>query len=201
MSTRFNRRDFIRTVAVTGVGLAVGEDLMASIRPAEYDSPFKPAPTGKPMEKVRIGYVGVGLQGTSHVENLLKIKGAEIVAVCDIVESHARRAQDMVEKAGFKRPDAYTNGDYDWQKLCERSDVDLVYTATPWQWHVPVCLAAMNNGKHVATEVPAALSVEDCWKLVEASEKTGRYCILMENCNYDKIEMLILNMVKKGVVR
>ena len=199
MKKQYNRRDFIRTMAATGVGLAVGEDLLASIRPDEYDSPFKPASAGNSMEKVRIGYVGVGLQGTSHVENLLKIDGAEIVAVCDIVGSRVKRAQDMVEKAGFRRPEGYSNGELDWQRLCERNDVDLVYTATPWQWHVPVCLAAMNNGKHVATEVPAALSVDDCWKLVETSEKTGRYCIMMENCNYDKIEMLILNMVKKGL--
>ena len=199
MKKQYNRRDFIRTVAVTGVGLAVGEDLLASIRPDEHDMPFKPAPAGSAMAKVRIGYVGVGLQGTSHVENLLKIEGAEIVAVCDIIESKVKRAQDMVEKAGFKRPAGYSDGENDWQRLCERTDVDLVYTATPWQWHVPVCLAAMNHGKHVATEVPAALSVEDCWKLVETSEKTGKYCIMMENCNYDKIEMLILNMVKKGL--
>ncbi|MEI6681929.1 MAG: Gfo/Idh/MocA family oxidoreductase [Bacteroidota bacterium] len=199
MKKQYNRRDFIRTVAVTGAGLMVGEELLASIRPDEHDSPLRSIPVARAMDKVRIGYVGVGLQGTSHVENLLKIKGAEIVAVCDIVESRVRRAQDMVEKAGFPRPAGYSNGETDWQHLCERKDVDLVYTATPWQWHVPVCLFAMNQGKHVATEVPAALSVDDCWKLVETSEKTGRYCIMMENCNYDKVEMLILNMVKKGL--
>ncbi|MEI6172532.1 MAG: Gfo/Idh/MocA family oxidoreductase [Bacteroidota bacterium] len=199
MKKHFNRRDFIKTMTVTGVGLAIGDPLLANVQRDFQSSPFKPVPAGPPMSKVRIGYVGVGLQGTSHVENLLKIEGAEIVAVCDIVESKVTRAQDMVEKAGFKRPEGYSKSEFDWQKVCERNDVDLVFTATPWQWHVPICLAAMNNGKHAATEVPAAISMDECWELVETSEKTGRYCIMMENCNYDKVEMMILNMVKKGL--
>ena len=199
MKKQFNRRDFIRTIAATGVGLAVSENILASIGPSEYESPFIPVPTAGSLEKVRIGYIGVGLQGTEHVENLLKIEGAEIVAVCDIIGSRVKRAQDMVEKAGFRRPEGYSENEYDWRNLCERNDVDLVYTATPWQWHVPICLASMKAGKHVATEVPAALSLDDCWTLVETSEKTGKYCIMMENCNYDRVEMMILNMVKKGL--
>lgn len=199
MTKHYNRRDFIRTVAATGVGLAVSDNLLASVQRDIESSPFRAVPTGAPMEKVRIGYVGVGLQGTSHVENLLKVPGAEIVAVCDIVESRVKRAQDMIEKAGFKRPEGYSRSEYDWQLICERNDVDLVYTATPWQWHAPICIAAMKNGKHVAVEVPAAITMDECWDLVEISEKTGKYCIMMENCNYDMVEMMILNMVKKGL--
>jgi predicted dehydrogenase len=199
MTKQYNRRDFIRTVAATGVGLALSDNLLASVQRDIESSPFRAVPTGSPMEKVRIGYVGVGLQGTSHVENLLKVPGAEIVAVCDIVESRVKRAQDMIEKAGFKRPEGYSRSEYDWQLLCGRNDVDLVYTATPWQWHAPICIAAMKNGKHVAVEVPAAITMDECWDLVETSEKTGKYCIMMENCNYDMVEMMILNMVKKGL--
>jgi predicted dehydrogenase len=199
MKNQLNRRNFIRAVAATGIAVAVGDELFASSNFGHAPRPYKPVQPGKPMEKVRIGYIGVGGMGTAHVENLLKIRGAEIVAVCDVVEERVKRAQEMTEKAGFKKPEGYSAGELDWKRLCERTDVDLVYTATPWQWHVPICLEAMKNGKHVATEVPAALSVDDCWQLVETSEKTNRYCIMMENCNYDKAEMLILNMVKKGM--
>jgi predicted dehydrogenase len=199
MKNQLNRRSFIRTIAATGAGLAVSGDLLAAVQTERLTFPCNPAPVAGPMQKVRIGFVGVGLQGTSHVENLLKVEGAEIVAVCDIVESRVKFSQDMVEKAGFRRPEGYSNGELDWQRLCDRSDIDLVYTATPWQWHVPICLAAMNTGKHVATEVPAAFTLDECWELVETSEKTGRYCIMMENCNYDRMEMMILNMVKKGL--
>lgn len=199
MKKQFNRRDFIKTMAVAGAGLAVSGDLMASIHTEPLSFPARPVLAGNPMQKVRIGYIGVGLQGISHVENLLKVEGAEIVAVCDIIESKVKRAQDMVEAAGFKRPAGFSKDEYDWKNVCSHNEVDLVYTATPWKWHVPICLAAMNNGKHVATEVPAAITMDECWELVETSEKTGRYCIMMENCNYDKVEMMILNMVKKGM--
>ncbi|NJD22250.1 MAG: Gfo/Idh/MocA family oxidoreductase [Melioribacter sp.] len=199
MSEELNRRDFIKKSAMAGVGIAVSSVALAEELQQKLKSPAKVAPTAKPMEKVRIGYVGVGGMGTDHVSNLIKIKGAEIVAVCDIVEAHAARAQDMIVKAGFKKPEAYTKSETDFKRLCQRDDVDLVYTATPWEWHVPVCIEALKNGKHAATEVPAAYTIEDCWQLVEVSEKTGKYCIMMENCNYDKTEMMILNMVKKGL--
>ncbi|MCX6278882.1 MAG: Gfo/Idh/MocA family oxidoreductase [Bacteroidetes bacterium] len=199
MKRNLNRRDFIRTVAVAGAGFAIGDDILAA---ENYGSPsflYQPIPTAAPLNKVRIGFVGVGGMGMAHVENLLKIDGAQIVAVCDIVESRVKEAQDMVEKAGFNRPEGYSKNEFDWQRLCAANDIDLIYTATPWQWHVPICLAAMNNGKHAATEVPAAISLDECWELVETSEKTGKYCVMMENCNYDKVEMMILNMVKKGL--
>lgn len=164
--------------------------------PALNHYPFNPPA----LEKVRIGMVGVGLQGTSHVSNFLKIKDCQIVAVCDIIPSKVERAQKMVVDAGFQKPAGYSNGEHDFKRMCERDDIDLVFTATPWEWHVPVCLEAMNTGKHAATEVPAAETISDAWKLVEISEATGKHCIMMENCNYDREEMMILNMVKKGLL-
>jgi predicted dehydrogenase len=153
-----------------------------------------------PIDPVRIGYVGVGLQGTSHVSNLLHIPGVEIRAVCDIAPEKVARAQQMVVEAGRPKPDGYANGPEDFRRLCDRSDLDLVYTATPWEWHVPVCVAAMEAGKHAATEVPAAYRLDDCWRLVETAERTRRHCIQMENCCYDRPEMLCLNLVRKGLL-
>ena len=129
-----------------------------------------------PMDLVRIGMVGVGLQGTSHVRNFLGVEGCHIVAVCDLVPEHAERTANMVEEAGFPRPTMYTNGERDFERLCTEEELDLVFTATPWEWHVPVCLAAMENGKHAATEVPAAYTVDDCWALVESAERNQKHC-------------------------
>ena len=112
--------------------------------------------------------VGVGGMGTSHVSNFLKIKGCEIVAVCDIIEDRVVRAQNMAIEAGFPKPEGYSKGELDFKRMCERDDIDLVFTATPWEWHVPVCLEAMNTGKHAATEVPAAFTISDCWQLIES---------------------------------
>jgi len=195
-SKSLDRRDFIR-LGAAGLGAAtiVAKAKASPVlkNPAELFLAPK-------LDKVRIGYVGVGGQGTSHVRNLAKIKGAEIVAVCDVFPDRVARAQKIVQEAGFAKPDGYSNGENDYKNLCARDDIDLVYTATPWEWHVPVCVEAMENGKHAATEVPAAVTIEDAWRLVETSERTKRYCIMMENCCYDREEMMILNMVRQGLL-
>ena len=153
-----------------------------------------------PIDQVRIGFVGVGGMGTAHVRNLARIDGCAVSAVCDIREAHAERAADIIEEAGHPRPALYTNGETDFERLCAEADVDLVYTATPWRWHVPVCVAAMENGKHSATEVPAAYTLEDCWRLVETAERTNRHCLMMENVNYGRAELLCLNLVRQGLL-
>jgi predicted dehydrogenase len=84
--------------------------------------------------------------------------------------------------------------------MCDTEELDLVFTATPWEWHAPVCLAAMRAGKHAATEVPMCVTLEECWELVETAEKTRRHCVMMENCCYDRTEMMILAMVRKGLL-
>jgi hypothetical protein len=152
-----------------------------------------------PIPMVRVGFVGVGLQGTEHVKNLLSLDGVDLRAVCDIEPEKVARAQKLAGDAGKREPKGYTNGPRDFERLCAEEDLDLVYTATPWEWHVPVMLAAMKNGKHAATEVPAAQTVEDCWKLVETAEKQKKHCVLMENCCYDQPEMMVLHMLRKGL--
>jgi len=152
-----------------------------------------------PIQSVRIGFVGVGLQGSSHVNNLLKIDGCRIVAVCDVRPERTDWATRAIVGAGHPPPTAYTRGPRDFERLAETEDLDLIYTATPWEWHVPVMLAAMRNGKHAATEVPAAMTIDDCWALVEASEKFRKHAVMMENCNYDRMEMMVFNMARQGL--
>jgi len=193
-----SRREFLGMTAAAGIGvsMALGAEKAEAAKPkGEYGHNAKPLTGG-----VRVGFVGTGLQGTGHVHNLTRIPGVKVVALCDIRERNVNRAADLVEKSGQPRPELYTRGEYDWKRLCARDDLDLVYTATPWNWHVPICLEAMKSGKHAATEVPAALTVEDCWKLVDTAEETGLYCQMMENCCYGRSELMVLNMVRQGVL-
>ncbi len=203
----FDRRTLLKAGAA-GVGLG----LTGSLRPLSAERLAQlqerpglgPAPerllAAPPMEVVRIGFVGVGLQGGAHVRNFLNIDGVEVVAVCDTHEARAEEVASWVEADGRRRPTLYTRGETDFVRLCETEDLDLVFTATPWEWHVPVCLAAMENGKHVATEVPAAYTVDDCWALVEYAEKFEKHCVMMENCNYDRPEMMVFNLARQGLL-
>jgi predicted dehydrogenase len=176
-----------------GLGLAAVPEAVDPAAPASLLA-------GPPIDQVRIGFVGVGGMGSAHVENLLRIEGCRIAAVCDIVPEKVTRIQERVVEAGFPRPERYDRGDRDFERMCAEEDLDLVYNATPWEWHVPICVAAMESGKHTATEVPAAYTLEDCWKLVEVAERTARHCVMMENVNYGRMEMMVLRMVREGLL-
>jgi predicted dehydrogenase len=195
-----DRRDFLKTGAVVGLGAALsGLGAPARAEPrakGEARTQFKV----KPIDPVRVGFVGVGGMGSTHVQNYLNIEGVQIKAVCDIVPAKVERIQKWVVDAGQPKPGSYSNGPWDFARMCETEDLDLVMNATPWEWHVPVCVAAMKNGKHAVTEVPAAMSLDDCWELVETAEKYGKHCQMMENCCYDRIELMTLNIVRQGVL-
>ena len=199
MENDFGRRDFLRKGAAAGFVAALSGHGQTAYAQNALKSPPVQFTVPK-IDPVRIGYVGVGGMGSAHVRNLLSIEGVEIRAVCDIVPEKVLKIQNQVEEAGQKRPEGYTRGETDFKRLCERNDLDLVYTATPWELHVPVCVAAMEAGKHAATEVPAAVTLEECWQIVETSERTRRYCVMMENCCYDRSELMILNLVRKGML-
>ena len=195
-----SRRDFLKAGAVAGIGTALAGLALPKSAAAQAKGEARSQFKTKPIETVRVGFVGVGGMGSAHVQNYLNIEGVQIKAICDIVPARVERAQDWVVKAGRPKPTGYSNGLTDFKRMCETEDLDLVMTATPWEWHVPVIVAAMENGKHAVTEVPAAMSLEDCWKIVETAEKSGKHCQMMENCCYDRIELMTLNLVRRGVL-
>ncbi len=187
------RREFLK---LGGAAVVAGATPLSAVaaQPAS-GGPF----AAPPIEMVRIGYVGVGGQGGGHVNNLLKIPGCRITAVCDVRPERTDWATKQITAAGHPPPTVYNRGPRDFERLCETESLDLVYNATPWEFHVPIMLSAMKNGKHTATEVPAAMSLDDCWAIVEAAEKLQKHCVMMENCNYDRMEMMAFNMVRKGM--
>jgi predicted dehydrogenase len=152
------------------------------------------------VKPVRVGLVGVGNRGGSLLRTLLNLPGVEVPAICDINEEKLARAVSRVTEAGRAKPVGYSGGTEDFRKLVERDDLDAVINATPWHWHTPIAVAAMEAGKYAATEVPAATSIEECWQLVETSERTGMPCMMLENVNYFRNALAVLNMVQQGLL-
>ena len=196
-----SRRQLIRTA--TGAAAALGLARTGAAQELPAAPPQRGATmAGVPFEKrasVRFALIGCGGRGSSLLGDILHVPGVELKAVCDIVPEKVAKAQAAVIKAGQKKPDGYTNGDHDFENLCKRGDLDLVYVATPWNWHLPMAVAAMQGGAHVGCEVPGVETIEECWKLVDTSEATRRHCAILENCCYGWSEMLVLNMVRAGV--
>jgi len=194
-----NRRNFLRLSGLAGVGLAGANILKGNAavlnvtdttgKQDHFNMSGYAAPR---IETVRIGFIGLGNRGPGAVKRMSKIDGVEIKALCDLRPEKANGAKKILEGTPH-RPDVYTGGENEWKKVCERKDIDLIYIATPWNLHAPMAVFAMENGKHAATEVPAAVTLEECWQMVEVSEKTRKHCMILENCCYDFFELLTLN--------
>lgn len=185
MST-YTRRHFLRDAAVAGAAVsAIGTPM--KVLAAEKTS------------VVRIGMIGVGLRGQSHLGEFLKRDDVEVVAMADPDKNMMAMAQKLVAQYRKKTPAEYTNGNYDYKNLVKRDDIDAVLIASPWEWHIEQALAAVNAGKKVGVEVCGAIKLQDCWDIVNAVEKTKVPVMMMENVCYRRDVMAVLNMVQQGM--
>ena len=152
----------------------------------------------EPISTVRVGIIGLGMRGMGPLKRMSFIEGVKIVAICDLYQENIDKGQARLKKYGMPRAEEYV-GEEAWKKLCQRDDIDLVYIVTDWKTHTPMAVYAMEHGKHVAIEVPAATSVAECWQLVDTSERTRKHCMMLENCVYDHFELTTLNMAQQGL--
>src|ERR1022692_4352222 len=219
-----SRRDFLKSSAIAGLGASLagisggcaahsgpGETKAVTLSSGIVLQPdigrIRPRPAGQkpvydlataPLEKVRVAVIGLN-RGLTHVTAALNIEFADVVAVCDWRDDRAKTAADLCAEKRGKRPAVYSGTEHIWEQMVDRDDIDVVYIATPWAWHVPMALRTMERGKHSFVEVAAAVTVDDCWRLVDTSERTRRHCIMLENCCYGENELFVLNMAREGV--
>ncbi|MAZ94337.1 MAG: Gfo/Idh/MocA family oxidoreductase [Bacteroidales bacterium] len=180
-----NRRNFIKTAAVGGIGLAMAPNIAFGKKQKE--------------SKVRIGFIGLGLRGVLHLKNCISRQDVEITALCDINPLRLDLAQQIITDAGLSKAKLFGDGDYDYQNLLQEKDVDAVIISTPWLWHTPMAVDSMKAGKYAGVEVSAATSMEECWDLVNTHELTGTHMMILENVNYRRDVMAVLNMVRQNV--
>jgi len=207
-----SRRKFIKTALASGAAIGLSSittfaenkegriELADSIFEQKKKNRNVVGLSCEPLDKVRIGFIGLGMRGPDAVSRMMKIDGVEIKALCDLIPERVKSVQEMVKKEG--RPEAleFYGSENAWMRMCERDDIDLVYSCTPWDLHVPNAIYAMKHGKHAAIEVPAATTVKDCWELVNTAESTRRHCMMLENCCYDFFELATLNMERQGLL-
>ena len=152
-----------------------------------------------PLQTVRVGFVGLGMRGPDAVSRWCHIEGTDVKALCDVEADRVEACQQLLRQNGRPEAAAYSGSTEVYKALCERDDIDLVYIATDWIHHAPIALYAMEHGKHVAIEVPAANTLDEIWALVNTAERTQRHCIMLENCVYDFFEIATLNMAQQGL--
>ncbi len=186
--TPLDRRDFVKAGTGTALGMSLAPGALLGRNRAT------------PADKLRLGFIGVGGRGSWLLGLATRRDDTEIKAVCDIVPEKAQRAADAVTEAGGKEPGQFTAGEEDYLNLLEMDDIDAVIIATPWLWHTPMAIAAMERGKAVGVEVPAATTVQDCWDLVQTQERTGMPFMMMENVCYRRDVMAVLRIVREGLL-
>lgn len=151
------------------------------------------------IDTVRVGFIGLGMRGPGAVERFTHIPATKIVALCDVEPGRVARTQEILTRAGLPAAAEYSGSEDAWKRLCDRDDIDLVYVVTDWKRHAEMGIYAMEHGKHVAIEVPSAMTLDEIWALINTSERTRKHCMQLENCVYDFFEMNTLNMAQQGV--
>ena len=151
------------------------------------------------IDTVRVGFIGLGMRGPGAVKRFTHIPGTKVVALCDIDKERVEKTNKILTDQGLPAAAEYYGSEDAWKKLVERPDLDLIYVVTDWNNHAPMGVYAMEQGKHVAIEVPAAMNLDEIWDLINTSEKTKKHCMMLENCVYDFFEMNTLNMKQQGL--
>ncbi len=191
-NSNFDRRNFLKfssaamgSVALAGLGLPT-----EALAQAASDKP------------VRLGFIGIGGRGSYHLDVALGMEGVEVPAICELKPERLYSAKRWIEESGRPTPKLYDRGPTDFKRLCAEEKLDAVICSTSWEWHTPICLAAMKNGKHAVSEVPIILTLEEAWELVETSEKTGKWATLaLEQAMLEsKDGLTLLNMVQSGLL-
>ena len=197
----------ILTVLFTGC-TATGENnkTKSNYEPLTTEVPTRPSEqkdvlglTTPKIETVRVGFIGLGMRGPGAVNRFTHIPGVEIIALCDLHPERVEKGQKILKNAGLPEAVGYSGEEDAWKELCQRDDIDLVYIATDWKRHANMMIYAMEQGKHVACEVPSAMTMEEIWGVIETAERTQKHCMQLENCVYDFFELTTLNMAQQGV--
>jgi predicted dehydrogenase len=192
MSEKINRRSFIQTTTLAGVGLAT-----ASTVQAENEAPNIIQSVNK--SKIKIGFFGIGERGSGHIGLCLRRDDCEIVAINDVEEAALKRGVDLCVKAGKPKPKTYGGSEKAYLELLENEELDAIIISSPWRFHSEMAIAAMKKGVYVGTEVCGGFSIDECWELVNTHEKTGTHLFFMENVCYRRDVMAVLNMVRENL--
>ncbi|UDM60149.1 Gfo/Idh/MocA family oxidoreductase [Pseudoalteromonas piscicida] len=197
-----NRRRFLQSMAAIAATSAV-----VGCASNNNKTPLTPKPQGNSvqglvvpkLDVVRVGFIGVGQRGVGAVKHFCHLDGVEIKAICDTHQAVVDRAVKIVVDKGLPKPATYGKSDMDYRRMLARDDIDIVIISTPWKWHTPMAVDTMESGKHALVEVPAAVTIEEAWQLVNTAERSQKNCMMLENVCYGRDELMVLNMVRQGL--
>ncbi|WP_286745622.1 Gfo/Idh/MocA family oxidoreductase [Roseivirga sp. UBA1976] len=205
--SKLDRRNFLKKTSLSAAALATAtaftccsEEEQTRPSGSQYMGDFA-APK---LDRVRIALIGVGARGSGHARDFASLEGTEIVAISDLYEDWAQRSADRCKEAGngqrHQDIKLYHGSENGWKQMLEEVKPDAVIISTNWVNHAPMAIESMKKGAHAFVEVPMATTIEDMWAIVDTSEATGKHCMMMENVNYGRDELMFLNMCRQGLI-
>jgi hypothetical protein len=204
MSKNFDRRKFLQTSALAGLGLttlsASGKENIPVENASSAATAARQRRTPQQATRLRVGFIGSGLRGRDHMDLILRRNDCVVVCLADPDPPAVQASVNLCQKYNNPRPAVYSNGPYDYLNMLEKENIDAVIIASPWMWHTQQSIAAMKKGLFVGCEVAGAFSIEECWDLVNAHESTGSHFLFLENANYRRDFMAVLQMVRQNVL-
>ncbi len=202
--SKINRRNFIKKTSLSGAAIATASSLSSSkFKERDKMSQYMGDFSAPKLNQVKVAFIGVGARGTGHAKQFSTIGGTEVVGICDLYEDLAERSKKICEAADNQRHkniQLYHGGENDWIRMIKETSPDAVFISTNWDNHSLMAIKAMELGSHAFVEVPMATNLTDLWRIVDTSEKTRKHCMMMENVNYGRDELMFLNMCRKGII-
>ena len=203
----YNRRKFIKTTAFSAAAFTAASTLSNCENPniiPNSNGKYMGGFSAPKMETVRVAFIGLGARGSGHLKSIAKLEGVEVVAISDLFEENVVSSLKVANEIGkgerHNKIVQYWGEDYKWKLMLKEIRPDAVFISTNWNNHAPMAVHSMENGAHAFVEVPIAVTIEDMWKIVNTSEETQKHCMMMENVNYGRDELMYLNMCRKGVI-
>src|SRR5690554_2304761 len=193
---KINRKNFLKVTGLAAAGMVVktsranSDTLYSRGHTQKFNMHGYAAPK---LDKVRMGFIGIGSRGSGTLIRFSSIEGVEVKALCDIVPERVDSAIKFLKKEFPKQnPSSYSGDQESWKEVCEREDIDLICISTPWKLHAPIAVYAMEHGKHVYTELPVGVTLEECWQVVETSENTRKHCFMDCGSSHGGIAAVLL---------
>lgn len=199
------RRKFIQSASLGTAALATWScSTLNETSPRPQSSIYMGGFAASPLKTIKGAFIGLGYRGNDHLRNFASLAGTEVVAMCDLyqdnIEKKLSTLKDLDQSQLHIGVKTYWGEENLWRKMLDEVKPDVVFISTNWANHAPMAIESMEKGAHAFVEVPLATSLEDLWTIINTSERTQKHCMMLENVNYGRDELLFLNLCRKGYI-
>lgn len=196
--SKFDRRKFIKTTSLSAAFASTPS--LYSFKSRSSDQKYMGDFAAPKLKNIKAAFIGVGYRGKGHINLFASLPGTEVVAISDLYESNINASKEILKK--LNKPvdtlNTYWGGENKWKTMLKEVKPDIVFISTNWNSHGEMAIETMKNNAHAFVEVPLALSIKKLWEIVNTSEKYNKHCMMMENVNYGREELMFLNIIRNG---